>query len=183
MGTMTEQTEKQAKSKDTKRPSVTKQQKGNGDHSLQKKIKEKESEFKKVKEQLLRTAAELENVKKRKEREIALIIRSANDKLISDILPVLDDFERFFKASEEHRKSNELEEGANLIYQKLLSALTNYGLRPMESKGMSFNVDEHDALLQVEKEGVQPGVVVEEHEKGYYLNDRVLRHAKVLVSK
>jgi molecular chaperone GrpE len=151
--------------------------------SLQKKLKKSEIEFKQVKEQLLRTAAELENVRKRTDREIGRIIQSANEKLISDLLPVLDDFERFFKASKEHRKLEELKKGTELIYQKLFSTLIDYGLKPMKSEGIPFNVDEHDALLQVKKKGVQYGIVVEEHEKGYYYNDKILRHAKVLVSK
>jgi molecular chaperone GrpE len=180
---MTKQAEKKTEDKTNQKRSITKQQRGSKDRILQKRIREKDTELKKIREQLLRTAAELENVRKRKDREIALIIQSANDKLISDILPVLDDFERFFKVLEKHRKPTELEKGVSLIYQKLLAKLTSYGLKPMEARGMSFNVDEHDALLQVEKEGVQSGVVIEEHEKGYYLNDRVLRHAKVLVSK
>jgi molecular chaperone GrpE len=180
---MTKQAEKKTEDKPKKKRSIAKQQRGSKDRTLQKKLKEKDAELKNLKEQLLRTAAELENIRKRKDREISLIIQTANDKLISDILPVLDDFERFFKVSEEHRKSKELEEGAVLIYQKLLSRLTSYGLKPMESKGMSFNVDEHDALLQVEKEGAPSGIVIEEHERGYYIDDRVLRHAKVVVSK
>jgi molecular chaperone GrpE len=181
---MTKQAEKNQSDKKNKRPhSAAKSHKKSSSYSVQKKLKEKESELEKVREQLLRTAAELENFKKRTEREMVQIIQSANGGLISDILPVLDDFERFFKASEEHKKSKELQEGANLIFQKLLATLADYGLKPMESKGTRFNVEEHDALLQVEKKGVQSGVVVDEHEKGYYLNDKVLRHAKVLVSK
>jgi molecular chaperone GrpE len=180
---MTKQAEKKIEDKSKEKRLVTKQQRESKERTLQKRLKEKDAELKKLKEQLLRTAAELENVRKRKDREIGLIIQSANDKLISDILPVLDDFERFFKVTEEHRKPKELEKGAALIYQKLLSKLTGYGVKPMESKGISFNVDEHDALLQVEKKGVPSGIVIEEHEKGYYINDRVLRHAKVVVSK
>ena len=135
---MTKQAEKKTEDKTREKRSITKQQQGSKDRSLQKKLKEKDAELKKLKEQLLRTAAELENIRKRKDREIGLIIQNANDKLISDILPVLDDFERFFKVSKEHRKSKELEEGASLIYQKLLSRLTSYGLKPMESKGISL---------------------------------------------
>jgi molecular chaperone GrpE len=70
-----------------------------------------------------------------------------------------------------------------LIYQKLTAILRNRGLVPMESVGMAFDVERHDALLQVEKEGVPSGIVLEEHEKGYLLNRNVLRHAKVVVSK
>ena len=135
-----------------------------------------------LKDQLFRTAAELKNFKSRTEREIADIIQNANKSIIIDLLTVVDDFERSLKSNEE-KNSEHFSEGVTLIYTKMMTVLKKYGLEPMESIGKPFNVEEHDALLQMEKESVDPGVVLDEHEKGYYLNGKILRHAKVIVSK
>ena len=92
----------------------------------------------------------------------------------------MDDLERSLKTG---HQSGELRQGVELILKKLLKLLEDEGVRPIESVGKPFDVAYHDALLQVENEAVAPGMVMEEHEKGYCLNDRVLRHAKVIVSK
>jgi molecular chaperone GrpE len=101
---------------------------------------------------------------------------------LKTILPVLDDLERSLKSSSENDVSG-FRNGVELIYQKLFSILKNQGLTPMETVGQRFDVEKHDALLQVEKKGTEPGMVVEEYERGYLLNGQVLRHAKVTVSK
>lgn len=150
---------------------------------LTKQLKAAQAENEVLKEQLLRTAAELDNIKKRTEKEIASIIQNANKELILSMLPVIDDLERSLKISHDKTKIEDLHRGIELIYQKLETLLNNQGVVPMESVGKPFNVDEHDALMQMEKESVDSGIVIEEHEKGYYINDRILRHAKVVVSK
>jgi molecular chaperone GrpE len=152
------------------------------EEQLRKKLKKAEEEKKIVNERLLRTLAELDNMRKRTEREISHILRNANAELIKSILFVVDDFERSFKISKQGN-NEEFIKGVELIYQKLISTLQSQGLEPIESVGEPFDVEKHEALLQVEKKGVQPGIVVEEHEKGYFFNGNVLRHAKVLVSK
>ncbi len=149
----------------------------------QKKLKKANKEIEELKERLLRRVAELDNYRKRTEREIANIIQNANENLIKDILPVVDDLERSLKISNSGEDDVEFRKGVELIYQKLMLILGKYGLEPMESVGTEFDVEKHDALLQISKKGTPAGVVVEEHEKGYLLNGRVLRHAKVVVSK
>ncbi len=136
-----------------------------------------------MKDRLLRTAAELDNFRKRTEREISRIVQNANERLIKDILPVIDDLERSLKLSQKGKNEKEFRSGVELIYQKLMSVLRSYGLEPMESENKEFDVQQHEALLQMEKEGTPPDMVVEEHGKGYLLNGKVLRHAKVVVSK
>ena len=136
-----------------------------------------------MKDQLLRTAAELDNYRKRTEREIAMIIQNANKELIINLLPVVDDLERSLKISQKETTAEDLHKGVELIYQKVMSLLQNQGLKPMESIGMPFDVDVHDALMQIEKKGADSNIIIEEHGKGYFLNDQVLRHAKVVVSK
>lgn len=149
---------------------------------LRSKLKSAEEEVKALQERLLRTAAELDNVRKRTEKEKIQLVLNANADLLKNVLPVLDDLERSLKLSSENDVSG-FRNGIELIYQKLFSILKNQGLTPMEAVGQRFDVEKHDALLQVEKEGTAPGMVVEEYERGYLLNGQVLRHAKVTVSK
>lgn len=150
--------------------------------SQQKTIEKLQEENVLLKDQLLRTAAELKNIKFRTEREIAQVILNANKEIIKDLLTVVDDFERSLKSNEE-KEGAHFAEGVTLICQKLMSVLKKYGLEPMDSVGKPFTVEQHDALLQVEQKDTPTGIVLDEHEKGYYLNGSILRHAKVLVSK
>lgn len=129
----------------------------------------------------LRKAAEFENFKKRKQQEFQALINSAGEALISDLLPVLDDFDRFLASGEEENNEG-LFEGARLIREKLWEALASRGLQPIESLDKPFDPELHEALMQEEREGVEPGIVLQEHQRGYRLGDRVLRHAKVVVS-
>jgi molecular chaperone GrpE len=165
---------KSKRSEDTKSPKeVTK---------LKEALQKSKSENEALKERLLRIAAEFDNTKKRTEREIAQIILTANKRLILDLLPVVDDLERSLKISADQDPES-FRQGVELIYQKLTGILKNQGVAPMESVGQPFDVDKHDALLQVEQPDAPSGIVVQEHEKGYCLHDAVLRHAKVVVSK
>jgi molecular chaperone GrpE len=134
------------------------------------------------KDQLLRRAAELENFKRRSETEIATIIRNANENLLTALLPVLDDLDRSLKVSAETTDGEALRRGIELIAQKLAKAFEREGLVPFESVGHPFDVAYHDALLQIPRADVPPHTVIEEVERGYRLRDKVLRHAKVIVS-
>jgi molecular chaperone GrpE len=98
------------------------------------------------------------------------------------LLPVLDDMVRSLRAAKEGTDSVAFIRGVELIYAKLLKTLENQGLAAFESVGMPFDVGFHDALLQVPRDDVPPHTVVEEIERGYRFNDRVLRHARVIVS-
>ena len=102
-------------------------------------------------------------------------MRSAGADVIISVLPVLDDFERAAKASP-------LSEGISLIYTKLLNILSQRGLKPMEAVGKDFDPDLHDAITNIPVEDeTMKNKVMDEVEKGYYLNDKVIRHAKVIV--
>jgi len=146
-------------------------------------LAQREEECIAVKDQLLRLAAEMDNYRKRSERERNEFVLNANAGLIRDILPIIDDFERSLKSSGKKESDPEFRKGIELIFQKMLDYLKKRGLEEMHAQGETFDVDLHDALLQQEKKGVKPGLVLEEHEKGYLFNGRVLRHAKVIVSK
>jgi len=134
------------------------------------------------KDLLYRKAAEFENYKKRAENEVASVVKFANESLIADLLPVLDDFERSLKAAKNSKEYESLYKGIELIYQKLQKNLEKRGVKSFDTVGKEFNVDFHDALLQVPRDDVAPHTVIEEIEKGYTLHDKVIRHAKVIVS-
>ncbi len=134
------------------------------------------------KDQFLRKAAEFENYKRRSEAEYLGTVRNANESLISALLPIVEDLTRSLKAGAAQTDGEAFYRGVELIYQKLMKILEAQGLAPFESSGRPFDVDVHDALLQVVRDDVPPGTVIEEIARGYRLNDRVLRHAKVIVS-
>ena len=139
-------------------------------------------ENEKLKDQLLRTMAEFDNYKRRTEKEIIENIQSAGREVIEDLLPVIDDFQRSLQHADP-AKSEALLEGINLVYKNLMKVLTKRGLIEIDAVGKEFNPDEHDALMQVDSEEYESGFVVDEHSKGYKLNDKVIRHAQVLVAK
>jgi molecular chaperone GrpE len=134
------------------------------------------------KDQFLRKAAEFENYKRRAESDYLNMVRSANESLITSLLPILEDLTRSLKSGSMGTDGEAFYRGVELIYQKLMKVLEAQGLAPFDSEGRPFDVDYHDALLQVVRDDVPPGTVVEEIARGYKLNDRVLRHAKVVVS-
>ncbi|HHS13236.1 MAG TPA: nucleotide exchange factor GrpE [bacterium] len=145
------------------------------------KLEQAEKTIAELKDQQLRLLAELDNVRKRSEREMGKIVLHANTELIRAVLPVIDDMERSLKSAD--KKNAEFFRGVELIHQKLLQILQSFGLQVMETTGKPFDVDRHDALMQVNEEGIPSGHVVSEHEKGYLLHDQVIRHAKVIVNK
>lgn len=155
----------------------------NNPEASQAKVEDLEKSVNQLKDQLLRKAAEFENYKKRTENDISATIQYANERLLEELLPVIDDFERSLKMGKGARDFETLFSGVGLIYQKFLKVLEAQGMKPYESIGKPFDTAFHDALLQISKEGVPPHTVVEEVEKGYMLNNKVLRHAKVIVSK
>jgi molecular chaperone GrpE len=147
---------------------------------LKKQIDQLRQEREDLRDQFLRTLAEMDNMKKRLEKEKAMWQDAANANLLLSILPVVDDMERSLKIE---KTGKEFRQGIEMIFQKLNKILSDHGVKVMESVGKPFDVEMHDALMQIEKKDVEPGMVIDEHEKGYFLNGHVLRHAKVLVSK
>lgn len=145
-------------------------------------LEELQKQVEMYKDLLLRKAAEFENFKRRSEQEAEAIIKFANEKLLLELLPVVDDFERSLQHSKESADFDALVKGIELIYQKLLKVLESHGVKSFETVGKEFDVNYHDALMQVHKEGVPPHTILQEVEKGYMFHDKVLRHAKVVVS-
>jgi molecular chaperone GrpE len=147
-------------------------------------IKKLKKEKEELREQLLRKVAEFDNYKKRTERDFLIRIQNANERLITDLLPVLDDMERSIEHTQQHgNEVDSLIEGSELIYKKLLAILEKEGLESLPSVGEDFDPDKHDALMQAESKDYETGKIINEHQKGYLLNGRVIRHSQVIVAK
>ncbi|MEO1262172.1 MAG: nucleotide exchange factor GrpE [Bacteroidota bacterium] len=138
-----------------------------------------------LKEKYIRLVAEFENFKKRSVREKLDWMKTASQDTLSALLPVLDDFDRAKKfADGEDGKGAGLGEGVELVYQKLYTTLKQKGLEPMETNGKVFDSEFHDAITEIPAPSDDlKGKIVDTIEKGYRLNDKIIRHAKVVVGK
>lgn len=150
---------------------------------LKKRLEEKEKEAKEHYDRLLRTAADLENYKKRAVKEKEELTKFANEDLLKAILPFVDNLERAINHAEKVADTGVMIEGVRLTLQQILQTLNRFGLVPFESVGKAFDPARHEAMLVVESDQHEPNQVVEEFQKGYLLNDRLLRPATVSVSK
>jgi molecular chaperone GrpE len=156
---------------------------------LQRQLSESESLIGTYKDQLLRLAAEFENYKKRVEADKIEFVKFANEKIIKELLPILDDFERALantriSSGDQNGIQDEkpFYKGVELIYQKLSKVLKDHGVTPIESIGKEFDVMYHDVLMQIPRKDVKPHTIIEEVERGYMLHDKVIKHAKVIVA-
>jgi molecular chaperone GrpE len=150
---------------------------------LKKKLEEKEREIKEYHDRLLRLAADFENYKKRAARDKEDWTKFANEDLIKAILPFVDNLERAVNHAQKVADTGVLIEGVRLTIQQILQTLNKFGLSPFESVGKPFDPSIHEAMLVVESKQHEPNQVVEEFQRGYLLNDRLLRPATVSVSK
>jgi molecular chaperone GrpE len=150
---------------------------------LKKKVEEKEKEVKENYDRLLRVAADFDNYKKRAAKEKEDWTKFANEDLIKSILPFIDNLERAVNHAEKAVDAGVLIEGIKLTLQQLLQTLNKFGVSPFESVGKPFDPARHEAMLVVETDQYEPNQVMEEFQKGYLLNDRLLRPATVSVSK
>lgn len=148
---------------------------------LKKKCQEAEIYF----DKFLRLQAEFENVRKRLIREKEEFIKFAEASLMLELIPIMEDFERALDAANKNKKEDieSLKKGIEIIVGHFKSLLAKRGLSVMESVGKPFNPDWHEALLQEENNEYPENTVLEEYQKGYFLEDKVLRHAKVKTSK
>ena len=138
----------------------------------------------KEKKEYLFLMAEFDNFRKRTVKEKAEIIRNASEKVLEGMLPIVDDFERGLEANRNTDDSETLKQGMELIYTKLIKYLEKNGVKAIESTGEEFNPDRHEAIAMVPAaDDSQKGKVVDTPTKGYTLNDKVLRHAKVVVAQ
>ncbi len=134
------------------------------------------------KQRLLRTQADFDNFRRRTVKEKEELGKYASAKLITELLPVIDNFERALGTATENADISSYTKGVEMIFRQLEGILKAEGLTPMESVGTPFNPEFHQAIMQVESDEYEEGTVVEEVQKGYLLKDKVLRPAMVKVS-
>lgn len=145
-------------------------------------IEEWQQKYEEVNDKYLRLYSDFDNYRKRTLKEKLDLLKNATEDLIVELLPVLDDFERALQAFEQHQVGNEAVKGTELIYNKLLRALEQKGLKPMDSMGKDFDTDFHEAITNVPATSPEmKGKVVDVIQKGYLLNDKIIRFAKVIV--
>lgn len=136
------------------------------------------------KDKYVRLFAEFDNYKRRSAKERIELIQTAGKEVITSLLQVLDDSDRAEKQMQETDDSEQIKEGVQLVFNKLRKTMKTKGLEPMESLGTDFDVEKHEAITEIPVEDKkQRGKVVDEIEKGYYLNDKLIRFAKVVVGK
>jgi molecular chaperone GrpE len=149
------------------------------EHVRQEETEEVEEQQPEQDDRLLRLAADFENYKKRAARERQEYVALANERLIAELIPILDDLERALAAAEEHQEA-QLEEGVLLVHRSLAGLLERHGVKPIKTDG-HFDPHVHEALLSQPSEA-EEGSVIDVVQKGYKLGDRVVRPARVVVA-
>ena len=126
--------------------------------------------------------AEFENFRKRTEKEKSMMFEMGAKSVIEKLLPVVDNFERGL-ASIPEGEQNSISEGMNMIYKQMMTELDNLGVKPIEALGKEFNPDFHNAVMQVESEEFEEGIIAQELLKGYMYRDTVVRYRMVAVTQ
>ena len=147
-------------------------------------LEEKNQELGELKDKYLRLQAEFDNFRKRTMKEKLEFMVTAGRDTISVLLPVLDDFDRAKKNAEDENSTEPFSEGVMLVYDKLYKNLEQKGLKAMESTGEEFDPELHEAITEIPAPNEEmKGKVMDTVEKGYFLKDKIIRHAKVVVGK
>ena len=154
------------------------------EEALTKELEAAQATIEEQKDKYLRLSAEFDNYRKRTMKEKAELIKNGGEKAISAILPILDDLERALENMQKSDNIKAIHEGIDLIYQKFLKNLNQEGLEKMNPVGEAFDTDYHEAvaLVPAPEEG-QKGKILDCVQTGYKLNDKVIRHAKVVVAQ
>lgn len=173
---MTEKAKETAKATDKKRTKKSDEK--------DEKLKELELQVDESKDKYLRLYAEFENYKKRTIKEKMDLLKTAAQETLKDLLPILDDFDRAKQSAEDDDSVEQFSDGVTLVYNKLNSTLANKGLEAMVSTGEVFDPELHEAITEIPAPTEeQKGTVIDTVSKGYILNDKIIRHAKVVVGK
>lgn len=148
------------------------------------KISELEAALEKEKKEYLFLRADFDNYRKRMLKDREELLRNAGEKVLRGILPIVDDFERGLAAIKDTEGADAVKQGMELIYNKLLKYLADNGVKPIESTGQPFDADLHEAIATIPAPTPEfKGKVVDTTTRGYMINDKVLRHAKVAVGE
>ena len=141
-----------------------------------------EAELSELKDKYLRLYSEFDNYKRRTSKERLDLLKTANQEMVVALLPVLDDFERARQSMATAQDVEAVKAGVDLIFNKLNAIMQQKGLKPMEAVGQPFDAELHEAITQIPvPDETQKGQVIDQVEKGYYLNDKVIRFAKVII--
>lgn len=147
-------------------------------------VEKLQNELDSLKDKYLRLSAEFDNYRKRTMKEKAELILNGGEKCISSILPIVDDFERALKNMETAEDVAAVKEGVELIYNKFMTVLGQNGVKPIETKEQPLNTDYHEAIAVIPAPAEElKGKVLDCVQTGYTLNDKVIRHAKVVVGE
>ncbi|MEX0647115.1 MAG: nucleotide exchange factor GrpE [Balneolaceae bacterium] len=151
----------------------------------QKRINELEEELEKLKDTQLRKAAEMENMRKRMQREREQIFRTSREVALEAFLPVNDDLIRTLNALKDANADSSYLEGVELVANKFQNVLEQYGVERIDQTGVPFDVNLHDAMLNQKPgdDSIESGTVLQVLENGYRIGDKTIRHAKVIVSE
>jgi molecular chaperone GrpE len=146
-------------------------------------LAEKEKQIEELKERMLYQQAEFENFKKLKTREKQEVLKFGNETLIKEMLPVIDNLERAIEHAGKSEEAKSIVEGVALTLSGFLKVLEKFDVTRIEALGRTFDPNLHEAVYQEEKDGVEPGTVVGEFQKGYAIDGRLLRPSMVSVAK
>jgi len=153
------------------------------DVKVEDEIQDINAQLRQEQDKRVRLLAEYDNYRKRTQNEFAQLIVSANARLIKQLLPVLDDFDRLFNQDNRDLDNSSILQGVEMIYRKLQSSMEAEGLKAINALDAPFNAELHEAIAQIEDNEKPVGTVINEVEKGYLLGNNIIRHAKVVVSK
>ena len=148
---------------------------------FKKKKDKKDEKIEELTDQVKRQMAEFENFRKRTEKEKTQMFDMGARTVIEKILPIVDNFERGFTTVEEADKDDAFVQGMDKVYKQLMTELDAIGVKPIEAVGKEFNPEYHNAVMQVESEEYESGIVAQELQKGYMYRDSVVRHSMVAV--
>ena len=141
-----------------------------------------EQQLEEEKNKYLRLYAEFENFRRRNAKERIELISTASQDIVKEILPILDDFERALDSNKKIEEVNTIKEGFEVLYKKLSKTLESKGLKSIDSVGQMFDAEQHEAIAQVPVDKAkEKGIILDVVEKGYTLNEKIIRHPKVVV--
>jgi len=170
------QHDEDAADRETQEPSITTVE-------LMEKLEKSEKEKQELQDKLLRTVAEFDNFKKRVTKEKEDLLRYGIEKFAFELLAIMDNFERALQQALKAESVAPVVEGIEMIRKNFHSVLDKFNIKPFESFGQPFDPERHEAMAQVEHDEHEENTVIDEYQKGYFINDRLLRPARVIVSK
>ena len=176
----TAETENAQDAEETSEETETKEKK-DGIFGKKEKKDKKDEQIEDLNDRLRRQMAEFDNFRKRSEKEKSQMFDMGARSIIEKVLPVVDNFERGLAAVPEEQKDDAFVTGMDKVYKQMMTEFDSIGVKPIEAVGQEFNPDLHNAVMQVESEEYEPGVVAQELQKGYMYKDTVVRHSMVAV--